>query len=69
MFTPNLITEFKERQDWEEDNSIIEIIDDFLVIEEILYTLYSDPIKAKVMMEDHINRCWQEHKSLMEQEL
>ena len=60
--------DFKARQEWEEDNTLVEIIDNRLIIEEILYTLYSDPIKAKFLLEQHVDRCWKEHKSLLEQE-
>lgn len=60
--------DFKARQEWEEDNSLVEIIDDLLIVEEILYTLYSDPIKAKFLLEQHVDYCWKEHKSLLEQE-
>jgi len=60
--------DFKARQEWEEDNTIVEILDNRLVIEEILYTLCTDPIKAKFLLEQHIDHCWQEHKSLLGQE-
>jgi len=71
MFTLKNImnsTDFKARQEWEEDNTLVEIIDNRLVIEEILYTLYSDPIKAKFLLEQYVDRCWEEHKLLSEQE-